>query len=424
MSKPKLLMLTSSFPRCEADQTCDYIRQLAVSLSAEYDVTVLTPASQGTPSTEETRGLGVRRFNYFLPRRAQVLDSARDAMQTLAQSYLGRVALIFYLLFFFWHAWRLGKRADVIVSHWLVPAGLIGAVVSRLCGKPHVVIEHSGALRLLKRLPGGRWLTRFIVTESHRVITVSQELRQRLIEWCPTSAAKTSVISMGVDVAAFSCGQWSVVSGQWSDTSDQRPIVLYLGRLAEVKGVSTLIQAMVDIKDAVLVIAGGGECERELKQLATRLNVHAVFLGSVDQKQKLDWLRRCQVVVVPSVVLTNGKTEGLPVVCLEAFAAGKPVIASHVGGLPEVVRDGQNGFLIEPANVTELRDKLSLLLKNEWLRMAMGACARRTAQQYDWALIGKRFAEVIRDARHDAARRSRRFHQTPNAKYRIPTSSD
>jgi glycosyltransferase involved in cell wall biosynthesis len=429
MPKPKLLMLSSSFPRNEVDQTCGYLRQLALHLSNEYEVTILTPASRGALSvenlgahassvlllntktstqdacaprafSEEQQGcLTVRRFNYFWPRRAQVLDSATDSLQTLRQRQMAKLVLVFYCAFFLWHAWRLGRRADVILSHWLIPAGLIGSMVSLLLGKPHIVVEHSGALRLLARVLGGRWPTRFVIGQSHRVVTVSCELYQRLVELCPAAAVKTTVIPMGIDAGDFVSRK-----SHGSKTEGRRPkadqhIVLYLGRLAEVKGISVLVQAVAGIENARLVIAGGGECERELKRLVNELNVSAVFLGPVNEKQKVDWLNRCQVVVIPSLILPDGQTEGLPVVCLEALAAGKPVVASCVGGLAEVIKDGENGFLVEPGHVSELQEKLSRLLSDHRLRLTMRAVTRRTAKRYDWRMIGRQFSEIIRAAR-------------------------
>jgi len=393
--RPKLLVLTSSFPRWPGDQTCDYVRQLAMQLSQHYEVTVLTPACHGAVERELDQGVSVIRFHYFFPRQAETLGSGTDDWLTLEKSLWARVGLLFYLAGFLLNALWWGRGADVILSHWLVPSGLVGAGVASWLGKPHLVVEHSGALRVLRRLPGGRRLAQFILKRSRRVVTVSQELRRRLIELAPEAAGKTIVISMGVHTSALAAADEPRANVYGQRKRNGEKVVLYLGRLTGVKGVANLIQAMAGVGQAQLVIAGAGECEAELRKLARQCSITATFLGPVNEHQKRDWLRRCYVVVIPSVVLAHGRTEGLPVVCLEALAAGKPVIASRVGGLPEVIRDGENGFLVEPANVLNLRAALKRALGDEELYHQISAQARHTAKQYDWKAIGERYCEVV-----------------------------
>ncbi|RMG45668.1 MAG: hypothetical protein D6723_18070, partial [Acidobacteria bacterium] len=153
--KPTLLMLTSSFPRGPDDTTCDYLRQLAMALSPRYRVIILTPPTSSAGVREEWDGFSLRRFGYLLPRRAQILDSTSDSGAALRREWLAWLVLPFYMIAFFLWTWRLGRASDIILSHWLIPAGVVGACASWMLGKPHVVVEHSGALRWLARLPGG-----------------------------------------------------------------------------------------------------------------------------------------------------------------------------------------------------------------------------------------------------------------------------
>jgi len=329
------------------------------------------------------------------------LDSGADKLSLLTSNHLTRALAPFYLLSFFLHALRLARNAGVILSHWMIPSGFVGACVSLVMGKPHIVIEHSGGLRALQRLPGGMWLTRFILAGSCRVITVSEELRERLIEWVPDARHKTIIIPMGVDYKAFMSKNGDKEASLSALGSSNRPVIFYLGRLSEVKGVDHLIRAVGGLKGAELVIAGDGEQESELKLLADQVGVRALFLGRVGDAQKRAWLRRSDVVVVPSVVLESGRTEGMPVVCLEAMAASKPVIASRVGGLPEVIRDGKNGLLVGPGDVAGLRRAIERVLNNEVLRGAMGVAALQTAKRFDWDVIATRFENLIQSAIHE-----------------------
>jgi glycosyltransferase involved in cell wall biosynthesis len=373
---------------------------LAVQLSNEFDVTILTTASRGAAEPEQWERVSVIRFRYFF-RRGELLDSTTDKWPLLKRSVRARGVLVFYMAAFLWQALRWGRQADAILSHWLVPSGFVGACAARLYSKPHVVIEHSGALRLIHHLPAGRWLMRFIVSGSRQIITVSGELRQRLLELTPEARAKTSVIPMGISLHCVKPVDGSDHTGNPKAALNGHQVVLYVGRLAEVKGVAYLIRAMEGVARAVLVIAGDGVCEAALRRLARQHNIGAVFLGRIGERRKRAWLSRCDVVVIPSVVLDNGRTEGLPVVCLEAFAAGKPVIASRVGGLPEVIRHGETGFLVEPGNVVELRSALNRVLCDDQLRLRIGLQARSAAQPYDWAVIGNRVSQVMLSAAQD-----------------------
>lgn len=394
-SSRRVLMLTSSYPRWPGDSTCEYLRHFAEQLTKEFAVTVLTPPSQGAASIESQNHVSIIRFRYGLFRWAEVIQSGSDSWSVMRRRWIAVGMLPLYLICFFWQAWRLARQADVIVSHWLVPSGLIGAAISWLNKKPHVAIEHSGALRLLSTMPGGCWIARFIIAHSCQVVTVSEELRQRLIELVPEAEAKSETIPMGVDVDE-QMRPGEVKKDDLSVEPEGRH-VLYLGRLTDVKGVAYLIRAMHRISKAALIIAGDGEGRASLQALSRESGTPIEFVGWVDADQRRALLRACDVVVIPSVALANGQTEGTPVVCLEAMAAGKAIIASRVGGIPEVIRDGVNGFLVEPASVEALRQTLERVLGDERLRRRVGLQARRTAQQFAWPRIGQRYCRLIHE---------------------------
>jgi glycosyltransferase involved in cell wall biosynthesis len=147
---------------------------------------------------------------------------------------------------------------------------------------------------------------------------------------------------------------------------------------------------------AQLVVAGDGEERERLEVLARRCRAPVRFVGSVDGSEKQKLLQACDVVVIPSVILAHGQTEGTPVVCLEAMAAGKAIIASRVGGIPEIIQDGVNGFLVEPARIGELRKTLQRVLDDEILRQRVGCQARLAVQPVDWRVIGQHYRRLIR----------------------------
>jgi glycosyltransferase involved in cell wall biosynthesis len=201
------------------------------------------------------------------------------------------------------------KRArdwDLIIAHWLVPA--LAALPAR---KPMLAIAHGGDVHTLRRM-------RLLAPALHllrdaKLVFVSDELRR-------LANRDALVQPMGIDVDHFAA------LGRAPTTPST---ILVVARLVPIKGVDVAIAAAAKLR-ARLVIAGDGP---ERARLERNAPANVTFLGTVDAAQRDQLLRTASVVVVPSRVLPNGRTEGMPMIALEALAAGVPVVASAVGGL-------------------------------------------------------------------------------------------
>jgi len=353
-------------------------------------------------------------------------QASSDLNELANGSLLAKLSALPSLLCFFCLAFVMTLRADVICSHWLVPSGLAAAIASRILGKPHIAVEHSGALHLLAKSWLGHRVARFISDGSDRVVVVSNDLKMKLLRLYPDAGEKTEVVPMGittdravaiprlhlneeVSITCTGVPPWAPFlhdsandarrgahgEAPIPDEADHTRTVLFIGRLIEIKGVDLLLTAMKSLTGVRLIVAGEGEKRRGLERRASQLSVPNTFVGPVVASQREALLTACDVVVVPSRVLTNGRTEGTPVVCLEAMAAGRVVVASRTGGLRDIIRDGENGLLFEPGDHSMLREKLVLALSDEDLRRTIAANARRTARAYDWSRIGGRFSKII-----------------------------
>lgn len=396
--KPRLLLLTSSFPRSPSDETCGYIRDFARSLSAQFAVTVLAPRDRGAVEWPCDSFTPVRSSS-LLPLGFDPFQASADLNQLISKSWLTKLGASISLVSFFTHAFFLALRTDAICSHWMVPGGLVGALISRMFGKPHIVVEHSGALHLLARVRGGASIARLVVAGSDRVVTVSHDLKNKLIRLCPEAAGKIEVIPMGITADDMAISDqpdtFGVAAG--SLTASHRTI-LFIGRLTQIKGLDLLLEAMDGLGDLELIVAGDGEKRDELERMSRRLSVRARFIGQISPAERRALFSTCDAVVIPSRVLADGRTEGAPVVCLEALAAGCVVVAARVGGLAEIIVDGQNGLLFDADDHLMLRDKLMLALGDDGLRQTMSENARRSAATYDWSRTGLRFGEIIRSS--------------------------
>jgi glycosyltransferase involved in cell wall biosynthesis len=195
------------------------------------------------------------------------------------------------------------------------------------------------------------------------IITPSGFARNKLVEW-GLDPGKIEVIHNFIDTSAF---RPAYGGGQYA---------ICLGRLSAEKGVDVLIEAGAKAGDVRVLIAGEGPMRVDLEALKRRLGAGRVeFLGYVDRDDLMDLVRDSMFVVVPSVCYEN-----FPYNILEAFALGKPVVASRIGGIPEMVEDGVTGFLVEPRDSDRLAEAMGRLAADAALRDRLGRKARERVE--------------------------------------------
>jgi glycosyltransferase involved in cell wall biosynthesis len=233
--------------------------------------------------------------------------------------------------------------ADLLHAHWL-PAGWVAAKT----GKPYVVQVWGTDVELARRVPQ---LARSVLRGARVVIAASNELAAGARA---LGAREVRVIPSGVDLPAD------------VGAEAEPPEVLYAGRLSEEKGVLELVHATRGMR---LVVAGDGP-------LRARVPGARGFVPH-DELQRL--YARAAVVACPS------QREGFGVACLEAMAHGRPVVAAAVGGLLDLVVDGETGLVVPPRDPGALRGALERLLADPELRRSYGAAGRkRAAERFSW----------------------------------------
>jgi glycosyltransferase involved in cell wall biosynthesis len=282
---------------------------------------------------------------------------------------------------------------DVVHGHhlWATPSRT-AAVVARL-GNRRVAVTDHGLLG-----PRPRPLAHRLV---HRFLTVSQYSADVL----GVPPAKTTVVYGGVDPLRLSPGPPGARSG-----------VLFVGRLTPHKGVDRLLQALPPGAELSVVGTAGHDPDppesgyfTRLQQLAAQDGRQVRFLGAVSDPELVGLYRRAAVVVLPSVeVNCYGKrvavSELLGLTVLEAMACATPVVASRLGGLREVVRHGETGFLVTPGDVEELRGRLQLLLGDPARARHMGENGRQLATEtFTWDACARRCLEAYERGRHTGA---------------------
>jgi len=171
-------------------------------------------------------------------------------------------------------------------------------------------------------------------------------------------------------------------------------MLIFVGNFRPVKGLKYLIYAMKLIneqsRDVGLILIGDGEKRLELEKLVKTLDLseYIFFIGKVSNEQIPKYMHNSDIFVLPSL------SEGLPLVILEAFASGLPIVASKVGGLPSIIKDGENGFLVEPKNPEKIVEKIMILLKNKKLMKEIAKNNKLKAEKYDWSSVSNQIESV------------------------------
>ncbi len=282
--------------------------------------------------------------------------------------------------------------ADIVHAHHLksTPSRL-AAVNARVRGIRTAVTDHG--------LGGGNWAG-LLPRLFDRFLTVSAYSARELA----APASRTRVVYGGADPIRFS-----------PEPEAQRRGVLFVGRLTPHKGVDRLIEALPENAWLRVVGSAGHDPdppEREYPKLLRRLAAHrdVEFLGVVADPTLPALYRTAHVLALPSVQRTcYGRevvlSELLGLAAIEAMASGTPVVASRLGGLPEVVEHGVTGFLVEPGNVAELRERLAQVLEDRRLAERMGRNAReRFLEQFTWESCAERCLAAYSELVGTAAR--------------------
>ena len=267
------------------------------------------------------------------------------------------------------------RSIDVIHAHEFA-MNVYGALLSRITGIPNVTTVHGKNYycEKLRRRLGYRFAARQSI-----MVAVSEDLKQFLVKSTAIPPERIRVVPNGINLNRYLTNGEDATVRRELGIKAGSPVIGTVGNLFAVKGQIYLIRACRIVAktfpDFVLLVAGEGEeltvLQTEAHDLGIQENVK--FLGFREDVPSL--LQAMDVFVLPSL------SEGLPLSVLEAQALQKPVVASDVGGVPEVVEDGISGFLVPPKNPQALADKILLLLRNTQLATDLGKEGRKRVEQ-------------------------------------------
>ncbi len=398
--KPRLLVLTSTFPRWSNDTDPPFVYELCRRLSKHFEVTVHTPHYPGARTREVMDGISIHRFRYFFA-PLEKLAGTTGILPTLRHQRWYLVLVPFFLVCQFCSLSFLTRkyRPALIHAHWLVPQGFFAALIGRISGTPIVVTAHGADVFGLQG-KAWQWPKRIALQQATAVTVVSRKLGRGIKE-IADCRDKLHVIPMGVDSRRFLPVTRQGNEDKRSDDKRQRQL-LYVGRLTEKKGVRYLLEAMPLVlrrfPKARLRIIGGGELEQELKNQASALNLEneVYFSGRLANEQLPGCYTMAEVFIGPSIVADSGDTEGFGLTFVEAAMSGCLVIGTDTGGISEIIQDGETGLLAPPQDAVALAARIIYALEHDEEMAGIRENARqRAVEMFDWSVIASRYIELF-----------------------------
>jgi len=387
-----IVLVTSSYPRWENDHAGQFIENLASELRNDFPVRVIAPDYPG--SSKQKRNPDVSRFTYFVPKPAQTLAYGYGIYENLRSNPLRCVQIPSFLFKMKSCIRRHINQNSILIANWLFPAGWIGSKISAGFNIPMIAIAHGSDIHLLRKLPFGRNIACKIISSAKKTIVVANYQKSILEGWLNKHNA--NIRTVPIDVIPM--GYPLLKSNDEFDSeskSDKKFRILFMSRLIRLKGCHILLEALKGMKNMTVDIAGDGPERKSLQNYATQNKIDIVFHGWVDSSMKARLFKQSDLYVCPSIVTPSGRTDGMPVTVLEAMSSGIPVIASHVGGLIDMITNKENGILVKPEDPEELSTAILELVQNNRYRFQLSENARKTAQSYSQAAIGKRYRDIV-----------------------------
>ncbi len=264
-----------------------------------------------------------------------------------------------------------------------VSLGIPGIFIKLLLKKPYILYSRSSPDVVFQFFPPflgfiKKRVLQLILAYPDKVLALTSCMRNELIQIC--SRDDITIIPNGIDVTSFGSSKCKLKS----NVDERSKKILWIGRFSREKGVRYLIEATCILKkqyseDLKLILVGHGADENILKNLVNQLNLkqNVVFTGKVQNCDVAFYMKDSDVFVLPSL------TEGFPNVLLEALAAGLPVVATNVCGVPEIIIDRENGLLVQPKDSQEIADRIREILEDKELRNKISRNNKKRATTYD-----------------------------------------
>ena len=366
----KVLVIGSVYPRFHEDAEVPWLRASVAHLKkAGLGIQILAPAYKGLKS-HEIDGIKVNRFRYA-PASWEILTHEEGAPSKMASKPWLQLLAIPYIISGFFRCISICSKfkPDVIHAHWPFPHAYIALGAAKLFKIPLVLNFHGAELLLIRKKKWVKPLLKFAIGQAQAIFANSsftagkiKALRKVDVEWSPYGTT--------LDKSGDECGsERRNGNAPVAHKVTEKFKILFVGRHIERKGICYLIEAAKYLpRDKFEIrIVGVGDLTEKLKELAQQASAAApegaeiIFTGKLSPEALTSEYKNANVFTLPAIVDSKGDTEGLGVVLIEAMELGLPVVASDVGGIPDVVVDGESGILVPEKDPQALADAFKRL---------------------------------------------------------------
>jgi glycosyltransferase involved in cell wall biosynthesis len=397
----RVLLISQGFPKYVGDSTAPFMAPIVHSVvDRGHSVDVVLPHH---PEFRYPAGEGFRFFPYRYSPTDRLSPWGFGSSLKGSSRVSPQAALVLPAVLVSLHR-RVAKLLatgsyDVVHAHWLVPNAWVAAGPATKRRVPLVITLHGSDVAVAERTGLLRRLAHRTLSAAGAVTAVSDDLRVR-VERLGADADSTRTVHLGVDTQAFAPRDIASEERARLGGPAGALLVVAVGRLVEKKGFHYLIDAVSRLDHVHLAIVGDGDLRQELGAFARSVGASVTFTGNLDQPTVSAAVAAADVVAVPSVVDAAGNVDGLPTTLLEALSTGRPVVASAIAGIPEVLVDRVNGLLTPEKDVDALVAALAQLRDQPQLRDQLGREARRRALiELDWSATAEAFEQAYLSAR-------------------------
>ena len=388
----KILELTTSFLG-----TSIFIMNKANALKAKgVEISILGPVERDGPGWRQIHGIDTFQLRYFFENWER-LTGGSGIPENVKRSFLARIQVPFLVANFYRFARQFGKDYDIIHANWSF-AGIAGMLAAGALGKPFVLTMHGAEVftlgyhpviaLLLKRTPT------LVVNSSYTLNTIRSKYQLNDIE--------THIIPFGANYEfgnTYDYQREEFFREELGISSDSK-VLFSLGRLVERKGHIYLLEAFHRLSERHpelhLVIGGKGPEQAKLDDYIRNHNVPRVhFIEFIPEEKLPYYYANAFVFVLPAIIDSDGDTEGLGVVNIEAMSYGTPVISTNAGGIVDVVKPDRTGILVEQKDPEALAGAVDRLLNDETLRRRLAEQGREYVRNhFSWDAIAEEYAEL------------------------------
>ena len=385
-------VVSTFYPNAAEPLRAVFVRNLTAALARHAEVSIVSPVPYAPPLASVARWRNLR----SIPRRVaegdrevthpRFLVIPKCAAATGFSYFAGALPTLREL--------ARKRRIDVLHAHCAYPDAVGVALAAALLNVPFAVTAHGSDINVYAEEVFVRPQLRWALRRAGVVIAVSKALQRRIEKLVGLPSARiVHIPCAGVDSRVFAVRDREAARRALALDPTGR-LVVFAGQLVPIKAVQVLLTAWQILSAGgrlratdLLVIAGGGPERRALEaRAAAGAEADKVrFLGEISQRDLALWLDAASVFCLPS------RNEGTPNVVIEALASGRPVVASRVGGIPEIVMDGHNGFLVESGDAAQLASRLEMAFERSWDAQQIAA----GVAEYTWDNLALRNIEAL-----------------------------